>query len=164
MIRLQEEGDAVSLFALAPTGGPIPSGNGSLGRATNQVQAQTRSPRTLAVGKCCPDDEQFVRSGRPQYLSTFSAKRQRTILPLRSQRRQRRTSDTLVRKEPKEYHADHQLRAVATFGGKKYAFVLDKQSKTSQGYDRLYFDLNRNGDLTDDAPIDRKTPAAGQLG
>jgi hypothetical protein len=51
MIRLQEDGDAVSLFALAPTGGPIPSGNGSLDRATYQVQAQTRSPRTIAARK-----------------------------------------------------------------------------------------------------------------
>jgi hypothetical protein len=49
MIRLQEDGDAVSLFALAPIGGPIPSGNGSLGRTVRNVQAQTRSLGTVAA-------------------------------------------------------------------------------------------------------------------
>ena len=60
----------------------------------------------------------------------------------------------VVHREPKKYHADHPFRAVATFGGKKYGFVLDKQTETRKGYDRLYFDLNGNGDLTDDVPID----------
>ena len=32
--------------------------------------------------------------------------------------------------------------------------MLDKQNEKSPGYDRLYFDLSGNGDLTDDAPID----------
>jgi hypothetical protein len=60
----------------------------------------------------------------------------------------------IVKKEPKEYNAKHPLRAVLALAGNKYALVLDKQSKKSVGYDRLYFDLNGNGDLTDDSPID----------
>jgi len=34
---------------------------------------------------------------------------------------------------------------------------LDAKDKKSRGYDRLYFDLNANGDLTDDQPIDALT-------
>ena len=36
----------------------------------------------------------------------------------------------------------------------KFGFVLDQKDEKSKGYDRLYFDLNGNGDLTDDRPID----------
>jgi hypothetical protein len=60
----------------------------------------------------------------------------------------------VVQREPTKYHAAHPFRAVAKFGGRKYGFVLDKQTANSKGYDRLYFDLNGNGDLTDDVPID----------
>jgi len=59
-----------------------------------------------------------------------------------------------VRKQPEKYCVGCPFRATAAFGGRKYGFVLDKQSEKSQGYDRLYFDLNGNGDLTDDVPID----------
>jgi len=59
-----------------------------------------------------------------------------------------------IQKEPGEYQATHPVRGVTTLGGREYGFVFDKQSKNSQDYDRLYFDLNGNGDLTDDVPID----------
>ena len=36
--------------------------------------------------------------------------------------------------------------------GLSYAFALDESGGTGQGYDRLYFDANRNADLTDDPP------------
>jgi hypothetical protein len=42
---------------------------------------------------------------------------------------------------------------VARFGSGRYGFVLDISGAKSAGYDRLYFDLNGNGDLTDDKPI-----------
>ncbi len=63
----------------------------------------------------------------------------------------------LVTKEPK-YVAKDPLRGVAKLGSKQYAFVLDQKSEKSKGYDRLYFDRNANGDLTDDKPIDAETP------
>jgi hypothetical protein len=59
----------------------------------------------------------------------------------------------VVKKEPK-YESDHPFRAVAKLGGKEYAFAIDKKNAKSKSYDRLYFDANRNGDLTDDKPID----------
>jgi hypothetical protein len=60
----------------------------------------------------------------------------------------------VVKKEPAKYVADRPLRGVATLGSNRYVFALDHKSKDSRGYDRLYFDRNGNGDLTDDEPID----------
>lgn len=37
--------------------------------------------------------------------------------------------------------------------GTAYAFAIDESGGTGAGYDRLYVDLNRNGRLSDDAPI-----------
>jgi hypothetical protein len=41
--------------------------------------------------------------------------------------------------------------------GPCYQFALDESAGTGRGYDRLYFDTNRNGDLTDDGS---RTPRA----
>jgi hypothetical protein len=60
----------------------------------------------------------------------------------------------LVKKEPAKYLSDRPFRSVAKLGSKEFAFVLDKKDERSKGYDRLYFDLNGNGDLTDDKPVD----------
>jgi len=68
----------------------------------------------------------------------------------------------LVKKEP-EYASKEVFRAVAHFGSMHCAFALDVAGKKSKGYDRLYFDANGNGDLTDDEPIDTKdVEAAGE--
>jgi|GEM_PF-772528 len=37
--------------------------------------------------------------------------------------------------------------------GPEYCLALDESKGTDTGYDRLYFDGNRNGDLTDDTPL-----------
>lgn len=86
----------------------------------------------------------------------------------------------VVKKDRDKYDAKRPLRGVATFGSQKFAFVLDQReeakkeqketqkdkakgkepakraAKKSNAYDRLYLDLNGNGDLTDDKPIDAK--------
>ncbi len=36
--------------------------------------------------------------------------------------------------------------------GRLYAFAIDESAGTGTGYDRLYFDLDRDGDLTNDPP------------
>jgi hypothetical protein len=59
---------------------------------------------------------------------------------------------SLVRKEP-SYTAPQPFRGVARFGGSEYALALDADSKQAGGYNRLYFDANHNGDLTDDKPV-----------
>ena len=72
------------------------------------------------------------------------------------------TFKKVVTKEPAKYHAKHPFRGVATLGSKQYGFVLDKQDEKSKDYDRLYFDLNGNGDLTDNKPIDKPGQKAGK--
>ncbi|MBN2577867.1 MAG: hypothetical protein JXB10_02665 [Pirellulales bacterium] len=60
-----------------------------------------------------------------------------------------------VTKEP-TYVAPAPFRAVARLGGQQYAFVLDVIDAKAKGYNKLYFDLNRNGDLTDDGAVTTK--------
>jgi len=74
----------------------------------------------------------------------------------------------IVKKEPAKYVSQEPFRSVARLGTGRFAFVLDAKDEKSKGYDRLYFDLNGNGDLTDDKPIDavadRSPRAVGQPG
>lgn len=60
--------------------------------------------------------------------------------------------DPVVEKEPK-YSCDQPMKRVALIGSYKYGLVLDSTDLKSHGYDRLYVDFNRNGDLTDDEPL-----------
>ena len=62
----------------------------------------------------------------------------------------------LVKKEPK-YNMSFPLRAVANLGGKPCPFAIDAKEAKSKGYGRLYFDFNRNGDLTDDKPVEAES-------
>ena len=59
----------------------------------------------------------------------------------------------LVKKEPAKYLSKEPARFVASLGSQKFAFVLDDQEGKANGYGRLYFDRNGNGDLTDDKAI-----------
>ncbi|MBN2216196.1 MAG: hypothetical protein JW719_02340 [Pirellulales bacterium] len=59
-----------------------------------------------------------------------------------------------VAKQPKKYNAKTPLRGMFTLGDKKYGFVLDAPDAKSQTYGLLHFDLNGNGDLTDDAVME----------
>ena len=54
-----------------------------------------------------------------------------------------------VKKEP-EYRCKTPLRGVLELAGTPYLFVFDATDAVEGGYDRLYFDRNGNGDLTDD--------------
>jgi hypothetical protein len=60
---------------------------------------------------------------------------------------------SLVKKEIEKYQCEKPLRGVAVFGTENVPFVLDSAGPASTGYDTLYIDLNRNGDLTDDKAI-----------
>jgi hypothetical protein len=60
----------------------------------------------------------------------------------------------IVKRQPEKYNAKHPMRDVAKLGSHKYAFVLDDKEPNSGKYDRLRFDKNRNGDLTDDELIE----------
>jgi hypothetical protein len=58
--------------------------------------------------------------------------------------------DRLVKKQPEKYQAKQPFRGVAKLGSDEYLFVFDMADDKSKGFDRLYFDRNHNGDLTDD--------------
>jgi len=89
----------------------------------------------------------------------------------------------VIKKEPSQYNAEQPLRGVAKFGSLHFGFVLDTAARpaapdeaktppsapaTEEGvetpketqlakipsYQRLYFDVNHNGDLTDDKVIE----------
>lgn len=64
--------------------------------------------------------------------------------------------DDLVRKEPGSYGSDRPLRGVIRLGDQDYAYVLDTEDRRNKGYHRLHFDLNGNGDLTDDGLIEAR--------
>ena len=69
----------------------------------------------------------------------------------------------IVHKEPT--YNTVPFRGVAKLGSKKYGFALDVVGKAI-GYNRLYFDVNGNGDLTDDKPISATAvncPGSGML-
>ena len=86
----------------------------------------------------------------------------------------------IVEKEP-EYVSEHPFRAVARLGSRQYAFVLDAKPAQSEEeaekpeselekpetktpepirYERLYFDFNHNGDLTDDEVLETEPSQA----
>jgi len=91
----------------------------------------------------------------------------------------------VIKKEPSEYQTDKPFRGVAKLGSQHYGFVLDTAAKDkdedekdkeeeekSSGktrqfeivrYNRLLFDLNHNGDLTDDEVIAAKEPRGTSL-
>lgn len=75
----------------------------------------------------------------------------------------------VIKKEPAKYSAKNPFRGVAKLGTQQFGFVLDavpdekKNGETKPKaksklpelriYNRLYFDLNHNGDLTDDQVV-----------
>jgi hypothetical protein len=58
----------------------------------------------------------------------------------------------VVSKEP-TYNAPTPIRGVAKFASHEYGFAFDSANGKATGPNRLYFDINGNGDLTDDKPI-----------
>jgi len=59
----------------------------------------------------------------------------------------------LVKKQPAKYETDKPFRCVARFGKGEYGLVFDSTDLKKKGFNRLYFDRNGNGDLTDDEVI-----------
>lgn len=58
----------------------------------------------------------------------------------------------VIKTEPK-YVFQAPFRGVVKLAGRSYGFALDAVAAKAVGYDRLYFDANGNGDLTDDPKI-----------
>ena len=70
----------------------------------------------------------------------------------------------VVQNEP-NYAIPLPFRGVAKLGSRQYGFALDASGPQAGGYNKLYFDLNGNGDLTDDKPIAaaKVAPAVGGI-
>ena len=106
--------------------------------------------------------ETIVHGARPQRLYLRFDTREHVP--------ENRDFQRIVTREP-EYQSDEPVRGVASLGSQQYAFVIDvpaarsmKPGKKSRYCPRLFFDLNHNGDLTDDEPIDAEAgKAAGTL-
>ena len=60
----------------------------------------------------------------------------------------------IVRKEPSKFLSEHPIRGVAKLGTGQFGFVLDAAEPEAKGYGRVFFDINHNGDLTDDDVIE----------
>lgn len=58
----------------------------------------------------------------------------------------------LVKKEP-PYLCDTPLKGVARLGSYRYPFVLDSTNLAAEGYNRLYLDRDRDGDLANEKAI-----------
>jgi hypothetical protein len=71
-----------------------------------------------------------------------------------------RSFGDVISKEPAKYKSEHPLRGVAALGPHLYGFALDTTKSDSNEYTQLHFDLNRNGDLTDDKVIEGKSMEA----
>jgi hypothetical protein len=107
--------------------------------------------------------------------------------PLRVETGQSGDFSKVIQKEPAQYASAHPFRGVAKLGTQQFGFVLDSaprkaaatdskdqpekgRAESDQGvtaatpelerYSRLYFDLNHNGDLTDDKVIEAEQPQA----
>ena len=59
----------------------------------------------------------------------------------------------VVKKEPAKYDSQKPFKGMVKLGGENYGFVLDTSDLKSKGFEKLYFDRNHNGDLTDDGVI-----------
>jgi len=118
-----------------------------------------------------PADYLLRRAIRPQSYFMQAGVIRRTVSSTKA------FSDVIT-KELDEYGSEHPFRGVATLGSGHYGFVLDTKPAESDAaneakeeneadeakpappkpiaYNRLYFDLNGNGDLTDDKVIEAK--------
>ena len=66
-----------------------------------------------------------------------------------------------VKKEPAVYESNTLYRGVIQFGSDQYGFVLDSSNLKRKGFNKLYFDRNLNGDLTDDPIIEARALPKG---
>jgi hypothetical protein len=139
-------------------------------RFTILVVAALWAVGTIALAETCTMELKRVGTGpgiagTPWFTSTSS---QGVSMQFGSNAYRRPDADKefrdIVKKEPEKYVSKEPFKGVVKFGSGKFAFVLDAKDEKSKGYDRLYFDINGNGDLTDDKPIDAVTTPGLQMG
>ena len=130
--------------------GVILTGGGTLAFApparAESARLQLKRLEPIARSQSYTSDDYVFRRTRSQSFSRYSgAQGDRSSVPGFAK---------AVKKEPTKYVSKKPFRGVATLGSRQYGFVLDAKDAKATGYDRLYFDLNHNGDLTDDKVIE----------
>jgi hypothetical protein len=121
-----------------------------------RLESLTRSPSGTPAGN-------IIRMTRGQHFTmrAGSVPSGTRILTFgRSRLGQADVFSRVVKKEPEKYNSEHPFRGVAKLGSGQYGFVFDCRDGKSTDYSRLYFDLNHNGDLTDDKVIEGKQPGS----
>ena len=120
------------------------------GAGAETFTLQLKRLELLKPSQGVPTVERIYRSSRPQhfYMQT-GVKRTASASFLFSR---------VVTKEPAKYRSEHPFRGMAKLGSAEYGFVLDTKDRESKQYSRLYFDVNHNGDLTDDGVFEGKQP------
>jgi hypothetical protein len=119
-----------------------------LGRAAESERCKLELVRLEPVSARAHSPKDYL------YRNVYSQGFYMQISEQRTYRNNENAFREAVKKEPEKYLAKNPFRNAARLGSKWYGFVLDQKEEASKGYDRLYFDLNGNGDLTDDQPID----------
>ncbi len=122
--------------------------------AEGQEQTCTLKPRLLEeVGN--PSDLFFAPSDAVPLDTLFAHVKAQTFRWSKSRRwtnRRGRAKFNEVVETPPPYVSAEPLEAVVRLGDHDYGFALDR-SRAKGDYDRLYFDRDRDGDLTDEAPL-----------
>ena len=62
----------------------------------------------------------------------------------------------VLKKDRETYECKFPFKGVFELGGEKYAFAMDSDDLYKNGYNKLYYDKNRNGDLSDETVIEAK--------
>lgn len=132
----------------------------SAGAETCKLEIKRIEPTATQTSSGVTPVELWFRSTRPQSFFKQTSGREGMIrgperpgVPEFSQ---------VIKEEPSQYNAERVVRCVAELGSQYFGFVLDTSKKEdakddqekATAYDRLYFDLNHNGDLTDDQVIE----------
>jgi hypothetical protein len=102
-----------------------------------------------------PPSQLTYRLAQPQHF--FAAIGQGVAVPRDAQSDLPEFS-RVVTKEPAKYQAGEPFRGVARLGDHFYGFALDTADAEANEFNRLRFDVNRNGDLTDDPVIEGSRP------
>ena len=116
---------------------------------------------SLTTSEGAPSGTHVLRMVRPQLFSmrptAFLSDGRILVIPARPSSPAAGFGE-VVTKEIGEYNSERPFRGVARLGSGQYGFVLDTEDGESTDYCRLYFDLNHDGDLTDDEVIEGKRP------
>ncbi len=110
---------------------------------------------TLEIRKAPDYDDRGITAESGEHWALQYTDQQRFVAMLGDPDMEKSAAEAfrkVIKKEPEKYKSSTPLRFVAQLGSRSYGFVFDAGS-SKKGYDLLYFDVNGNGDLTDEQVI-----------